>query len=322
MGQALDGVMRPVIPFVTRISLDEQAHWLSVFAAQLPDMDIRPLTALSEAERQAASVAIIANPEPDELRSLPSLVWVQSLWAGVERLVSELGDMPLAIVRMTDPQLAETMAEAVLTFTLYLHRDVPAYRRQQDQRIWAERPHRLPQERAVGILGLGNLGALSARRLRANGFNVTGWSRTPQTVEGVDCHSGPDGLEAVLSTSDILVVLLPLTDETHGLLDARRLALLPSQAGLINFARGAIVDTSALVAALDAGRLSHAVLDVFAREPLPVDDPLWAHPNVTILPHVSAPTTPSTASLIVAENLTRYFATGEIPTAVDRQRGY
>lgn len=314
--------MRPVVPLVSRMNTAEQTEWLAVFRDRVSGCDIKPLSDLTNAERAAATVAVVANPEPSDLHLLPSLVWVQSLWAGVERLVSELDGMPLAIVRMTDPQLAETMAEAVLTFTLYLHRDVPGYRRQQTQRIWAERAHCLPQDRTVGILGLGKLGALSARRLKANGFNVAGWSRTPQTVDGVECYFGPDGLDAVLAISNILVVLLPLTNETRGLLDARRLSLLPKEAGLINFARGAIVDVPALTQALDEGRLSHAVLDVFAREPLPADDPLWSHPGVTILPHVSAPTTPSTASLIVAENLNRYFATGEIPAAVDRQRGY
>lgn len=314
--------MRPVVPLVSRMSTAEQAEWLAVFRDRIPECEVKPLNNMTTLERSATKVAIVANPEPSDLRQLPALVWVQSLWAGVERLVSELDGMPLAIVRMTDPQLAETMAEAVLTFTLYLHRDVPGYRKQQAQRIWAERAHCLPQDRTVGILGLGNLGTLAARRLRANGFNVAGWSRTPQTVDGVECYFGPDGLDSVLSMSDILVVLLPLTNETRGLLDARRLSLLPKQAGLINFARGAIVDVPALTQALDDGKLSHAVLDVFAREPLPVDDPLWGHPSVTILPHVSAPTTPSTASLIVAENLSRYFATGEIPAAVDRQRGY
>ncbi|NBN79833.1 glyoxylate/hydroxypyruvate reductase A [Microvirga tunisiensis] len=314
--------MRPIIPFVTRISAEEQATWHATFRARMPDFDVRPLADLSDADCRDAKVAIVANPEPAELRRLPSLVFVQSLWAGVERLVSELEDQPFAIVRMTDPQLAETMAEAVLTFVLYLHRDGPAYRAQQIRHVWSERPYRPARERRIGVLGLGNLGALAATRLVANGFPVEGWSRTPKAVAGVSCHSGEDGLDRVLSRSDIVVVLLPLTSGTRALLDARRLARLPSGAALINFARGPIVDTEALVAALDDGHLGHAVLDVFAREPLPADDPLWDHPGVTILPHVSAPTTPETATRLVAENLHRFFATGMIPEAVDRDRGY
>ncbi|ADZ69402.1 2-hydroxyacid dehydrogenase [Polymorphum gilvum] len=319
--------MTRTVPFLARMQDDERAAWMEALpaalaAAGLADVAVHPLDRLDTDARQAARVAIVANPEPADLLELPNLVWVQSLWAGVERLLSELPPSALQIVRMTDPQMAETMAEAVLAWTLYLHRDMPRYRAQQRARVWHELPLRLPSQRRIGLLGLGTLGRAAARRLIANGFAVAGWSRTPADVAGVDCHHGPSGLVAVLERADIAVALLPLTAETRGLLDKTRMALLPRGAAVINFARGPILDTDALRDLLDSGHLSHAVLDVFEHEPLPADDPLWAHPQITVLPHISAPTTPQTAAKIAADNLAAFFATGAIPQAVDRARGY
>ncbi|MFS2117197.1 NAD(P)-dependent oxidoreductase, partial [Herbaspirillum frisingense] len=158
--------------------------------------------------------------------------------------------------------------------------------------------------------------------LRQARFPVAGWSRSPRQLDGVETFSGMQGLTQLLSRSDILVCLLPLTHDTRGLLDAARLALLPPQAQLINFARGPIIDDGALRQALDAGQLKHAVLDVFATEPLPPASWQWTHPAVTVLPHCSAPTDAATASAIVAGNIRYYRESGVIPANVDLGRGY
>jgi glyoxylate/hydroxypyruvate reductase A len=247
---------------------------------------------------------------------------VHSVWAGVERLVADLDDTGLTIVRLVDPQLAETMAEAVLAWTLYLHRDMPAYARQQDQGAWLPRAYVRPQRKRVGLLGLGALANAAVDRLRAAGFQVAGWSRGRKDMPGVDCYAGDAELATMLARTDILVCLLPLTPATRGLLDASMLAHLPRHASLINFARGPIIDDEALRQALDSGRLAHAVLDVFAVEPLPPDQWQWRHPNVTVLPHCSAPTDMETASLIVARNIRRYRASGLLPDGIDLRRGY
>lgn len=310
------------IALVTRLSPQDEAMWLGRLAAVMPGEDIRPFAELTPAEYADIEIAIVANPEPAHLAHLTGLVWVQSLWAGVERLVAELGDFRPPIVRLVDPELARTMGEAALTWVLYLFRDMPAYAAQQKAAQWVQHPYRRPERTTVGVLGLGELGSTAAARLRDAGFNVAGWSRSQKQVEGVTCRSGDDGLEETLKTSDILVCLLPLTAETRNLLDARRLALLPRGAKLINFARGPIIDTPALLAALDSGALGHAVLDVFEVEPLPASSPEWAHPAVTILPHISAATDPDTASLIVARNIAAYRANGSLPVTVNMHRGY
>lgn len=313
---------RPVLPFVAQADDAATAAWLAALQRAMPDETVLPLAALDAAARRDCRVAVVANPRPQDLRTLPALAWVHSVWAGVERLVSDLADTDLAIVRLVDPRLAQTMAEAVLAWTLYLHRDMPGYARQQRERLWHPIAPVRACDRRVGLLGLGALGQAAAAQLCGAGFTVHGWSRTPRALPGVSCHSGTAGLDALLDTADILVCLLPLTGETLGLLDEARLARLRPEASLINFARGPIVDDAALRRALDRGALRHAVLDVFATEPLPVHSWHWTHPDVTVLPHISAPTDHESASAIVATHIARYRRTGEIPAGVDRRRGY
>lgn len=280
------------------------------------------LNQLDASQRAACELAIVANPRPEDLRALPRLKWVHSVWAGVEGLMADLSNTDLKVVRLVDPQLARTMAEAVLAWTLYLHRDMPRYARQQAARQWFAHEYRRPQDTTVSLLGLGALGAASAATLLQAGFKVCGWSRTQKTVPGVQCFAGDDELLRMLPRTDILVCLLPLTPQTRGLINAKRLGALRPKAALINFARGPVIDDAALQKALDDHQLSHAVLDVFEHEPLPADAWQWAHPRVTVLPHVSAPTDRGTASAIVAQNVRRYRESGVIPAPVDRQMGY
>ncbi|MFS2151885.1 2-hydroxyacid dehydrogenase [Rhizobium sp. Rhizsp42] len=314
--------MSPLIALVTRLSEAAESNWLMALSAAMPQETIRSIRQLSPDELGRVDIAIVANPDPADLERLPNLKWVHSLWAGVERLVLELKGFSRPIVRLVDPDLARTMAEAVLAWTLYLSRDMPAYDMQQRQSLWRQLPYRSAPDTRVGLLGLGALGRAAARQLRLAGFAVSGWSRTEKQVDGVETYFGADGLDAMLRTSDIVVCLLPLTAETTGLLGAREFALLPANAGFINFGRGHIVKTLDLIAALDAGAVKHAVLDVFETEPLDEQSPLWDHPGVTVLPHISAPTNPSTAAKIVANTIGEYRATGVPPDGIDFDRGY
>lgn len=312
----------PPIAFVSSEAAGARAAWVAELQRLLPEERIVAFAELDDDARRQVTVAIVANPDPGELRQLPRLLWMHSVWAGVERLVTDLGDAPPAVVRLVDPQLTATMSEAVLAWTLYLHRAIPVYAQQQREARWQPQAYVRPERRTVSVLGLGQLGAASAARLAANGFTVCGWSRERKELPGVACFCGEDELAAMFQRTDILVCLLPLTRATRALLDAERLALLPRGASLINFARGAIVDDDALRAALDRGQLAHAVLDVFATEPLPADRWHWRHPRVTVLPHCSAPTDRESAARIVAGNIRRYRLSGELPATVDTARGY
>lgn len=245
---------------------------------------------------------------------------VLSLWAGVERIVGNR-TLTQPLCRMVDPGLTEGMVEWVTGHALRHH--LGMYRHIVNPgRIWDPTCPPIARERPVTILGLGALGLACARALAALNFPVTGWSRTPKHIPGLRCLSGEEGLATALSDAQILVTLLPKTPETENLLDARRLALLPPGAVILNPGRGALIDDAALLAALDAGRVGHATLDVFRTEPLPADHPFWAHPRVTVTPHIAADTRAVTAARVLAENIRRGEAGLPFLHLVDRARGY
>ena len=314
--------MRPLIPFVHQIDIQEASDWLTALQVKLPDCDIRLFNQMTEQERELAELAIVANPASSDVALLPNLTWVHSVWAGVEGMMAELAHMPFDIVRLVDPNLAQTMSEAVLAWVMYLHRDMPGYRAQQVRAHWQQQPYIESADRQIVILGLGELGLKSAARLVENGFQVSGWSRSLKAIDGVSCYAGEQGLADVVGQADIIVNLLPLTAETKGLMNSGFFAQLKQGVSLINFGRGATIDESDLISALAEGQLSHAVLDVFAQEPLVANSELWANPDITILPHISAPTSVNSASVIVAENIRRYLVDGTMPLVVDKQRGY
>ena len=311
----------PPIPFVSNIDNDDRLQWLEYLQAALPGLQVAAFEDHNIEYWQQSKVAIVANPDPEDLKQLSNLKWVQSVWAGVEKLAAAL-PQDIAIVKMTDPQLAKTMAEAVLTMVLYLHRDLHTYAMQQRQRMWKQHPLMLPEDCQVTVLGLGALGREACASLVQQGFTVSGWSKSPKSIPNVRCFHGEQGLKTSLNTSDIVTVLLPLTDNTQGLLNQTRLSYLKQGASLINFARGQIIDTKALLENLESKRLKHAVLDVFATEPLPIEDELWDISNITILPHVSGPTNMKTASKIAAKHILSFIESGCMPEIVDRDKGY
>ncbi len=245
---------------------------------------------------------------------------VLSLWAGVESIVAN-PTLKIPLTRMVDSGLAEGMVEWVSGHVLRHHLGLDVHITRRDPR-WNPVVPPLARHRRVGLLGLGALGSACARALAGLNFNVSGWSRRPRQVEGITCLHGEAGLAQILSHSEILVLLLPLTPTTENLLDERRLALLPRGAFILNPGRGALIDDEALIAALDSGQLAHATLDVFRTEPLPPEHPFWAHPRVTVTPHIASETRAETASQVVAENIRRAEAGEPLLFLVDRDAGY
>jgi glyoxylate/hydroxypyruvate reductase len=315
--------MQPIIPYVRQAGWVEHDDLLDALITALPEFEVVALHDVAPERLVEIDVAIVDGPDPEQLATLPNLRWVQSTWAGVEALLAGLPHN-IQIARMIDPQLADTMSEAVLAWTLYLHRDMPRYARQQRVGDWRIQSPVKAADRRVGILGLGVLGVAAAMRLAAQGFDTAGWSRSERSIESVETFDGDAGFEQLLRRSDIVVNLLPHTAATMGLLGADAFATMPNGASLINFGRGSAVGDDALLAALDAGHLAHAVLDVFDTEPLPAGHRYWSHESVTVLPHISGPTTSETAAFIAAANVRHYLATGELPAdaMVSRVRGY
>ena len=309
------------ILIATDFTADEWAEWLPALSRALPQETL--LRERGDVAPEGIDIAIVANPPSGALAGMPNLKLVQSLWAGVERLLADPTvpiDVPLA--RMVDPAMNVAMAETALWAVLSLQRDFFDYAQHQREARWAPHGQRAASAVAVTVLGLGQMGRTVALRLVHNGYRVTGWSTRAASIPGVRTLAGEADLPAALADAQVLVNLLPLTPATRGLIDARLLALLPRGASVVNLARGAHVVEADLLAALASGHIRHAVLDVFATEPLPAAHPFWAHARVTVLPHVAAQTDARSASALVATNISALREGRPLQHLVDRSRAY
>ncbi|MRX49597.1 glyoxylate/hydroxypyruvate reductase A [Paracoccus sp. S-4012] len=286
-------------------------------------------------ERELAGLARIVHeaPEPEAIDAIiyaPNARFsdfspytraglVQSLWAGVERIVGN-GTLTQPLARMVDPGLTDGMVEYCLGWAMRFHLGMDRYAQDGAWRNALIPP--LARERRVTVLGAGALGAPVARRLAQVGFDTAVWSASGREVEGLTVIGGEKGLPEALGRAEILVTLLPDTPETRDLLDSHRLAMLPAGAAIVNPGRGTLIEDAALIAALDSGQVGHAVLDVFRTEPLPPGHAFWSHPRVFVTPHIAAETRPSSAAAVVAENLRRLRDGRPFLHLVDRTRGY
>jgi glyoxylate/hydroxypyruvate reductase len=304
-----------------RSTVDSAARWRAQLSRLTHELDVRVWPEIGDPTE--IDYALVWRPETGFLASLPSLKLILSLGAGVDHL---LGDPQLPrhipIVRLVDPHMTDAMSEYVVLQVLRLHRRDLDYRAQQEAGVWRELDQPNAVDRRVGILGLGELGQDAAKKLKALGFDVAGWSRSEKNLTGIASYAGAPGLSQLLPRSEILVCLLPLTTETEGILNASTLALLPRGAALINAARGAHLVEADLLAALASGQISAAVLDVFRQEPLPPDHPFWRHPRVILTPHVAAFTNPTTAAPIILDNIRRFEDRRPLLNRVDLARGY
>lgn len=301
-------------------AFDDPEAWKKTLTSELPDLDFR--TDPAAGDPADIHYALVWKPPAGFFARFPNLKLVTNLGAGVDSLVGrdDLPDVPIS--RLSDTGMVSLMTSYVMFAVIRYARDIHIFERAQKRGEWKYVHPRALSDIKVGVLGLGELGAPAAQALAGLGFDVRGWSRSLKRIDGVTCSAGLDALDAFLSDTEILVVMLPLTPETRALLDARRLALLPRGAKLINASRGAVVDEAALIAALQSGRIAEATLDVFTVEPLPKGHAFWAMENVLITPHLASITVPEAAAREVAESIRR-VRQGLAPLhLVDARRGY
>jgi glyoxylate/hydroxypyruvate reductase A len=260
-------------------------------------------------------VVYSAHSDLQDFTPYTRLKGVLSLWAGVEQIEANR-TLTAPLARMVDPAgLTQGMVEWVTGHVLRHHLEMDAHIVNPD-RIWAPTAPPLAADRPITILGMGELGAACARALVSLGFPVTGWARTPRDIPGVKTLTGAP--EGALAAGQIAVLLLPHTRLTEDIINATRLAAMPAGSVLINPGRGALVVESDLLGALDRGHLSHATLDTFRSEPLPQDHPFWAHPKITVTPHIASETRPASAAQVLVENIRRGEAGEPLLHLVDR----
>ena len=304
----------------------ETSQWVARFHTFLPH---RRIVTLDEPfdRRDVRYVASWKHP-PGSLAGLPNLAAIFSLGAGVDHVMSDPGLPDVPIVRVVDADLTQRMSEYVVLHCLMHLRQTRLYAVQQREGVWRDdRDQPAAGDVRVGIMGLGVLGGDAARKLKAIGFDVAGWSRSRKSLVGIATFAGDEGLEQFLARTDILVSLLPLTDATLGILNKRLFAKLAQDGRLggpvlINAGRGGLQVEADILRALDDGTLKAVTLDVFETEPLPAGSPLWRHPAVTITPHNAAISEPNAICARIADQIRRLEAGEPLDNLVDREVGY
>jgi len=309
------------VAFLFKSDIDRGGDWERALKACDPGLDLRVWP--EAGDPAGIDYALVWKPPPGELASYPNLKVIFSIGAGIDHLSSDPA-LPkhLPVVRMVEPGLTAGMSEFVVMSVLTHHRFMLDYAAQARAEVWDEIGQIGAARRGVGMMGLGVLGRDALDKLAPFGFRLAAWSRTKKQLPGVACFHGAAGMTPFLAASDILVCLLPLTDETRGILDRRTFAALPKGAAVINLARGGHLIEDDLLAALDGGQLSGATLDVFQEEPLPKGHPLWHHPRVVMTPHIASMTIPETAAQSVFDNIRRFEAGQPMTGLVDWGRGY
>lgn len=301
--------------------------WTAAMRKVAPGLDVRAwpdaMGDVSQIEYTAAWL-----PPPDIVKSLPNLKVIFSLGAGVDAILSD-PTLPagVPIVRINDPDLTGRMTEYIVLHVLMHHRQQRRLDENQRRKIWDSFPTHAAGDITVGIMGLGVMGQDSAERLRDLGFRVAGWSRTRKRIDGVHCYAGAAEFDAFLNRTDILVSLLPATPETDGIINRDTIRKLSRKGPLgapviINAGRGRQQVAKDILAALDAGELHGATLDVFEDEPLPPDSRFWTHPRVTVTPHCAADSEPEVICAYVYRQIERHRAGKPLENLVDRARGY
>ncbi|WP_339760899.1 glyoxylate/hydroxypyruvate reductase A [uncultured Hoeflea sp.] len=259
---------------------------------------------------------------PEDIERYTNLEIMFSTGAGIDQFTSDRLPANVKIVRMVEDGIIRMMQEYVALSVLLLHRNFIGYKEHQNKALWQAIDQPQTAQRRIGVLGLGVLGQAVLDRLAPFGFQLSGWSRSAKSIAGVTCLSGDDGFAQLIAGSDILICLLPLTEETTGMLDARLFSQLPQGASLVHVGRGLQLDHQALLDALDQGHLASAVLDVTEPEPLPADHPFWSHPRIMLTPHIASVTQPTTAAIAVSDNIRRHLQGQDLVGLVDRNRNY
>lgn len=271
--------------------------------------------------------AAVWKPRPGELAAFPNLRVIFNLGAGVDALMADSSLPKVPLVRVAVGDLTGRMTEYVVLHVLIHHRQELYLRASQREKRWQPKFQWPANAISVGVMGLGTLGSDAADALRRLGFRVSGWSRSPKAIDGIECFHGEAQLEPFLARTDILVCLLPLTPDTRHILNrdlfTRLNRISPMGAPvLINAGRGGLQNEPDILQCLDDGTLGAASLDVYATEPLPADSPFWAHPRVVLTPHNAADTDADEISKYVAQQIERFEAGGALQNTVDPKRGY
>ena len=308
---------------------DPVERWRDALVPVMPEVDfthnfhVWPNCMKSQNDLENIDIALVWRPKPGDLKHFPNLKAVINLGAGVDTILADKTyPKGVPLVRLIDPALTRHMSEFVVHRVLHFHRKFHVYDQMQRDHDWRELVQDDTPQKRIGIMGLGTLGTDAARHLAPFGFQIAGWSRTEKHINGIQSFYGENSLKEFLARTDILICLLPLTPETHGILNAQTLSQLPEGAYVINSGRGLQINQHDLLVELDSGHIAGAALDVFCTEPLPTNSPIWDHPKIIITPHIASLSSAQSAAKNIAENIRR-IRRGETPSdLVNLKTGY
>jgi len=256
------------------------------------------------------------------LSSASNLQWIQVTGAGVDEFLSRQALPNHVMLTRADVSFGDQISEYVMGHLLAITQRLRDVHHLQESRTWRPLIVEFLKGKTMGIAGTGSIGQAVANRARGMGMRTIGMASTQRELPGFERIYGSGDLTSFLPELDVLAICLPLTNETRGMIGAEQLALLKKSAILVNVARGAIVDETALIDALQHQRLGGAILDVFEREPLSVESPLWGLENVTLTSHHSGLNIPDDIIDFFLDNLRRFEAGEKLHGLVDLARGY
>jgi glyoxylate/hydroxypyruvate reductase A len=295
-------------------------HWKRLFAEHAPDIEWRAWPDIGDPQDIRYLAAWQAPDDLDTL--LPNLQVLFALSAGVDQLDLDRLPTSLPVVRLLDPSITRGMCEYAAFAVLSLHRDMLRYRQQQMARCWQAHLLQPAAKRRVGVMGLGTQAQQILATLQPFGFALSGWARSEHRIAGVDCFAGAEQLPAFLGQCDIVLCVLPLTEQTKGILNRQLFQHLPKGAALVNMGRGGHLVEEDLLEALASDQISAAVLDVLQQEPAAPDHPFWHHPQIVLTPHIAAMTQPESAFSVLLENIRRHQRGESMLGQINRERSY
>ncbi len=295
--------------------------WIDALEAIDPNLDIEIWPHIDD--YQKVQFAVCWNQPKHVLDQFPNLKAVSSLGAGVDHLINdETLPKSVAICRVVATSLVQQMKEYILGAVINIQRNFVQYLRQQDADKWQPHNHLLAKDLQIGVMGLGKLGRPVAHQLAQLGYNVSGWSGSPKELSDIRTFAGKKQLSSFLDGIQILICLLPLTEETKDILDLKLFKQLDNNAWIINVARGAHLVEEDLIYALDTNILQGAWLDVFREEPLPDKHAFWNRENIIITPHVASITKPTEVADQIVDNYKRVLSGMAPNNLIDPQKGY
>lgn len=296
-------------------------RWTDALQAEDPSV---PLLFPGQVQNPAEITFALAWDHPSGIfRNYPNLRCISSFGAGVDHLIND-ADIPphIRFVRIIDPLLSNDMFEFTLAVVMKHLRKLTRYCRYQRESTWKKHAYLRMADVCIGVMGTGVIGHHVATGLQKAGFRVCGWGRDPGRKTAYKRYHGRGQLRNFLSSSNILVNLLPLTSKTVGIINSSLLNSLPPGAYLVNLGRGTHVVEEDLIHAIDSGHLSGAHLDVFDPEPLPGHHPFWSHPGIDISPHVASLTDPCSVAPQIMENYHRNKKKKPLKNLISRELEY